>query len=137
VAFHHRRDRSKQDHDAEERNFLLGRDSSFEHAGHRAWDFTATTTGLGFERGALVFAGLIAIVAAAHYFTKLPDSVLFWAAYVLTRPLGATLGDLVTKPRADGGLNLGRIASLLTIAAVMIALVALTSRRKSIEPSEK
>ena len=96
-------------------------------------DFTASTTGLGFERGALVFAGLIAIVAAAHYFTKLPDSVLFWAAYVLTRPLGATLGDIVTKPRADGGLNLGRIGSSLTIAVVMIALIAVTSRRKRIE----
>jgi len=99
-------------------------------------DFTATTTGLGFERGALVFAGLIAIVAAAHYFTKLPDSVLFWAAYVLTRPLGATLGDLVTKPHADGGLALGRIASSLTIAAVMIVLIALTSRRKQAEPAK-
>ncbi len=99
-------------------------------------DFTATTTGLGFERGALVFAGLIAIVAAAHYFTKLPDSVLFWAAYVLTRPLGATLGDLVTKPRADGGLNLGRIGSSLTIAAVMVVLIALTSRRKQNEPAK-
>jgi uncharacterized membrane-anchored protein len=99
-------------------------------------DFTATTTGLGFERGALVFAGLIAVAAAAHYFTKLPDSVLFWAAYVLTRPLGATLGDLVTKPHADGGLALGRIASSLTIAAVMIVLIAVTSRRKQIEPSK-
>jgi uncharacterized membrane-anchored protein len=47
-------------------------------------DFTATTTGLGFERGALVFAGLIALVAAAHYFTSIPDSVLFWTAYILT-----------------------------------------------------
>jgi uncharacterized membrane-anchored protein len=98
-------------------------------------DFTATTTGLGFERGARVFAGLIAIVAAAHYFTKLPDSVLFWAAYVLTRPLGATLGDLVTKPHADGGLALGRMTSSLTIAAVMIVLIALMARRKQAQTS--
>lgn len=55
-------------------------------------DFVATTTGLGFERGALIFAVLIAIVAAAHFLTKLPGSVLFWSAYILTRPLGATLG---------------------------------------------
>src|SRR2546421_8283108 len=61
-------------------------------------DFVATDTGLGFERGALVFAGLIALVAAAHYFTKISASVLFWAAYILTRPLGATLGDTLTKP---------------------------------------
>lgn len=92
-------------------------------------DFVATDTGLGFERGALVFAGLIALVAAAHYFTKLPASVLFWAAYVLTRPLGATLGDTLTKPHAEGGLELSRIASSLVIAAVMVVLIILTSRR--------
>ncbi len=93
-------------------------------------DFTATTTGLGFERGALVFAGLIALVAAVYFFTNLPESVLFWAAYVLTRPLGATLGDTLTKPHADGGLDLGRITSSLVIAAAMVVLIALTSRRK-------
>jgi uncharacterized membrane-anchored protein len=93
-------------------------------------DFTATTTGLGFERGALVFAGLIAIVAAAHYITGIPDSVLFWTAYVLTRPLGATLGDTLTKPRGEGGLDLGRITSSLAIAAAMIVLIALTSQKR-------
>ena len=93
-------------------------------------DFTATTTGLGFERGALVFAGLIALVAAVYFFTNLPESVLFWAAYVLTRPLGATLGDTLTKPHSDGGLDLGRITSSLVIAAGMVILIALTSRRR-------
>jgi uncharacterized membrane-anchored protein len=68
-------------------------------------DFVATTTSLGFERGALVFAGLLALVAAAHFFTKIPKSVIFWSAYVLTRPLGATLGDTLTKPHAQGGLS--------------------------------
>ena len=89
-------------------------------------DFVATDTGLGFERGALVFAGLLALVAAAHFFTKISDSVLFWAAYVLTRPLGATLGDTLTKPHAEGGLELSRITSSLVIAAVMIVLIILT-----------
>jgi uncharacterized membrane-anchored protein len=98
-------------------------------------DFTATTAGLGFERGALVFAGLIALVAGAYYFTNLPESVLFWAAYVLTRPLGATLGDTLTKPHADGGLNFGRITSSLAIAAVMMVLIAWTSRRNRALPS--
>lgn len=93
-------------------------------------DFTATTAGLGFERGALVFAGLIALVASAHYFTRLPASVLFWCAYVLTRPLGATLGDALTKPHGEGGLALGRITSSLAIAAAMILLIAATSLRK-------
>lgn len=66
-------------------------------------DFVADDTGLGFERGALVFAGLLALVAAAYLFSQIPRSVLSWAAYVLTRPLGATLGDTLTKPRPKAG----------------------------------
>ncbi len=93
-------------------------------------DFTASSTGLGFERGALVFAGLIAIVALLHFLTTVPTSVLFWAAYVLTRPLGATLGDTLTKPSADGGLNLGRLSSSVAIAVAMVAVIAMTSLRK-------
>jgi uncharacterized membrane-anchored protein len=92
-------------------------------------DFTASDTGLGFERGALVFAALIAVVAAANFFTRAPKSVLFWAAYVLTRPLGATLGDTLTKPRGEGGLAFGRITSTLVIAAAMVIIVAITTRR--------
>jgi uncharacterized membrane-anchored protein len=93
-------------------------------------DFTASDTGLGFERGALVFAGLIAVVAAVNFFTRAPKSVLFWAAYVLTRPLGATLGDTLTKPHDQGGLAFGRITSSLLIAAGMVIIVAFTSRRE-------
>jgi uncharacterized membrane-anchored protein len=83
-------------------------------------DFVATTTGLGFEGGALVFAALIAIVAGANYLTRIPTSILFWSAYVLTRPLGATLGDTLTKPLSQGGLDLSRITSSLVILAVMV-----------------
>jgi uncharacterized membrane-anchored protein len=93
-------------------------------------DFTASDTGLGFVRGAVLFAGLIALVAAAHYFTKISGAVLFWAAYILTRPLGATLGDTLTKPHTDGGLALGRITSSLVIAVVMIILISVTSLSK-------
>lgn len=93
-------------------------------------DFVATTTGLGFQGGALVFAALIALVAAIHRFTKVPASVLFWTAYVLTRPLGATLGDTLTKPVADGGLNLSRSMSSLVIALLMVIIIAATSLRK-------
>lgn len=91
-------------------------------------DFAADDAGLGFERGALVFAGLIALVALAHYFTNISDSVLFWAAYILTRPLGATLGDTLTKPYAEGGLNLSRVTSSLVIAAMMVVMIFLTYR---------
>ncbi len=93
-------------------------------------DFVATDAGLGFERGALVFAALIAVVAALHHFTSIKTSVLFWAAYVLTRPLGATLGDTLTKPNAQGGLNIGRITSSLAIGAIMIVLIFVTRLRK-------
>jgi uncharacterized membrane-anchored protein len=96
-------------------------------------DFVATTTRLGFERGALVFAGMIALVTAAHFFTRLPDYLLFWAAYVLTRPLGATLGDTLTKSHVEGGLGLSRISSSLVIAAGMIVLVAVTSLRQRVQ----
>jgi uncharacterized membrane-anchored protein len=93
-------------------------------------DFTADDAGLGFERGALVFAGLIGVVAVLYLFTKLPRSVLFWSAYVLTRPLGATLGDTLTKPHTEGGLALGRIASSLVIAVAMIIGVLFMTRRE-------
>jgi uncharacterized membrane-anchored protein len=100
-------------------------------------DFVATSAGFGFEYGALVFASLIALVALAHFFTNIPSSALFWATYVLTRPLGATLGDTLTKPVADGGLNLGRISSSLAMAAAMVVLVAMTSLRERPSPTRR
>ena len=87
----------------------------------------ATSSGLGFERGALVFAGLLALVALAHFITPIQKSAIFWAAYVLTRPLGATLGDNLTKPHPEGGLGLSRIASSLVIAACIVVGIAATS----------
>lgn len=97
-------------------------------------DFTASTAGMGFERGALVFAGLIALVAAAHFWLKkVPPSALFWSAYVLTRPLGATLGDTLTKPYVEGGLALGRITSSFTIAVVMVVGIIWMSRKKPVD----
>ena len=92
-------------------------------------DFVASSTGLGFERGSLVFAALIGLVALGYYFTKLPHSFLFWAAYVLTRPLGATLGDVLTKPQEEGGLELGRFTSSLVIAVVMIVGIVVVAKR--------
>jgi len=71
-------------------------------------DWMADSTGLGYEGGALVFGAALAIVAAAYYWTNVSRVMLFWAAFILTRPLGATVGDLLDKPRADGGLALSR-----------------------------
>jgi uncharacterized membrane-anchored protein len=95
-------------------------------------DFVATSLGLGFEHGTFVFAGLLVVVALAWWLTKrIPVSVLFWAAYVLTRPLGATLGDTLTKPVADGGLALGRFsASFAILGAMAVVLVIQHLTRK-------
>jgi uncharacterized membrane-anchored protein len=97
-------------------------------------DFAATDAGLGFEHGALVFLGLLVLVGVAYFFSKIPKSILFWAAYVLTRPLGATLGDTITKPIAEGGLNLGRITSSFVIAGVMFVLVFFYYRKSGLLP---
>ncbi|MGC9954306.1 MAG: hypothetical protein ABSD21_08515 [Rhizomicrobium sp.] len=94
-------------------------------------DFLADSRGFGYERGALVFGGMIALIAAAYFFTKLSHTLLFWAAFILTRPLGATLGDLLTKPLAHGGLNLSRISSSLVILVFIVACVTLTDLRKA------
>ena len=93
-------------------------------------DFVATTAGLGFERGALVFASLIAVVALLYHYRLLASTILFWAAYVLTRPLGATLGDTLTKAPSDGGFGWGRISSSMVIAVLLCLVVGLTSLRK-------
>ena len=95
-------------------------------------DFAADKTGLGlgFERGALLFIALLAVVAAARYLTRIPTAILFWAAYVLTRPLGATLGDTLTKPLAVGGLNLDRFIATFTIAAAMAAILVASHWRR-------
>jgi len=101
-------------------------------------DYAADDLGLGFEKGALVFAGLIVFVALLSFLTRIDKAVLFWAAYVLTRPLGATLGDTLTKPLDEGGFNLGRITCSLIIAAAMVLVIAATSQRKAgklVDPS--
>ncbi len=96
-------------------------------------DFTADRSGLGlgFEDGALVFVGLIALVALLHRFGGLPQTLLFWAAYILTRPLGATLGDTLTKPHAQGGFAADRITASLVIAASMALLIAASPSLRS------
>ena len=94
-------------------------------------DFAADDTGLGlgFERGAILFAGLLGLVVLAHFFTNIKSSLLFWSAYILTRPLGATLGDTLTKPNTEGGFELDRISASLTILVLMGVGIVLTSRK--------
>jgi uncharacterized membrane-anchored protein len=92
-------------------------------------DCLADTSGLGYEGGALVFGGALAVIAAAYSFTKISHTLLFWAAFILTRPLGATLGDLLTKPHVNGGLDLSRVTSSVVIAVFIVACIVLTSQQ--------
>src|SRR6201990_1971908 len=71
-------------------------------------DWMADTNGLGYEGGALVFAAGLALIATAYFYTGISRALLFWAAFILTRPLGAPLGDLLDKPLSDGGLAISR-----------------------------
>ncbi len=90
-------------------------------------DYLADDSGLGFLGGALLIGSLIAAVAVAYYTTALNRIVLFWIAFVLTRPFGATFGDLLTKPLAKGGLGFGTIGSSLILALILIVCIAYTS----------
>ncbi len=92
-------------------------------------DFLADSSGLGFLGGAALIGGLLALVVAAYYCTKISRVLLFWIAFVLTRPFGATFGDLLTKPAAKGGLNLGTIGSSLVLAFILAVLVHRTNAR--------
>jgi uncharacterized membrane-anchored protein len=92
-------------------------------------DFMADSSGLGFGGAALVFAGLLTLIALAYFLTGISRTALFWFAFVLTRPLGATLGDVLTKPMDHGGLNLGRLESSLVITVFLVATILLTSQR--------
>ena len=100
-------------------------------------DWLADSSGLGYEGGALVFAGGLALVAAAYFFTNTSRTLLFWTAFILTRPLGATVGDLLTKPHGTGGLDLSRITSSLVIAVFMIGCILFTSQRAGGHPGEQ
>ena len=99
-------------------------------------DFVSDSSGLGFDGGALAFGAALAVIAAAYVLTKASRAWLFWAAFVLTRPLGATLGDLLTKPRAEGGLEFSRILASLVIAATILLLIVLTDRGPERGPAE-
>ena len=92
-------------------------------------DFLADTSGLGYAGGALVFGAALVAIALAWRFTDISRVVLFWDAFILTRPLGATVGDFLDKPRANGGLALDRFTASAVLAAFMIAcLFAFTQR---------
>jgi uncharacterized membrane-anchored protein len=99
-------------------------------------DWTADDTGLGYQGGALLFGGALAVIALLYFFTKLSRVFLFWAAFILTRPLGATVGDYLDKPLHDGGLALSRPVATAMLAVIILVLVLVIPQRPGTHASE-
>ncbi len=93
-------------------------------------DFLSDNMGLSYLQGAIVTAGIILIVLLLHYATKINHLVLFWIAFIFTRPFGATFGDLLTKTTTEGGLDLGTISATLVSIALLSVLVYYSHKKK-------
>ncbi len=100
------------------------------------WTADAGGLGLGYEGGALVFAAGLAIAAGAYFYTNVSRTLLFWATFILTRPLGATVGDLLDKPLADGGLALSRFAASAALAVFILACVLFLPQKAGKHPGQ-
>jgi uncharacterized membrane-anchored protein len=92
-------------------------------------DWTADSAGLGYTGAMMIFGGLLLAVAAAYFWTRLSRTALFWLAFVLTRPLGAVLGDFLDKPIDHGGLALSRIGASGVLVALMLVFILLLPQR--------
>jgi uncharacterized membrane-anchored protein len=98
-------------------------------------DWVADTGGLGYESGALVFAAGLAVIAGLYFWSSVSRVLLFWAAFILTRPLGATVGDFLDKPKNLGGLALSRPLASAVIAAFIILCLFLLPQRAGRHPT--
>ena len=92
-------------------------------------DWTADSAGLGYGGSAVVFGALLAVIAAAYYWTKISHTALFWAAFILTRPLGAVVGDFLDKPISKGGLSLSRYSASATLLGLIIFFIFVFSHK--------
>ena len=104
--------------------------------GTSSGDFLADDLGIGFRQSALVLSGIMVVLLAAHYYTRINGMLLFWVAFVLTRPLGATVGDALSKPSDHGGLNWGTTWTSATLLAVLIGLILYQANRLRHHPLE-
>jgi uncharacterized membrane-anchored protein len=93
-------------------------------------DFLSDDAGLTYFYGALITAGIIGVVLGLHYFTRINNVLLFWIAFIFTRPFGATFGDLLTKPLSSGGFDLGTIPSTIITATLLAILVIYSSAKE-------
>ena len=96
-------------------------------------DYLADDSGLGFAGGALLIGSAIAAVVLAKFYMRISTVLLFWLAFVLTRPFGATLGDFLTKSHEKGGLDFGTVGSSLVLAGVLVVLVSFAAKARSAE----
>lgn len=92
-------------------------------------DYLSDSSGFGYLGGAVIIAVIMAVILAAHYLTRVSGVLLFWIAFVLTRPLGATVGDMLSKPHAKGGLGLGTWGTSAVLFLVLVAGVVYSHRR--------
>ncbi len=94
-------------------------------------DWTADTAGLGYLGAAIIFGGFLLTICAAYFRTNISRTFLFWAAFILTRPLGAVVGDFLDKPIANGGLDLSRYSSSIALLVVIVVCILLFPQRPS------
>ncbi len=92
-------------------------------------DWTADTAGLGYTGAAVVFGSLLALLVAAYFWTRISRTALFWAAFILTRPLGAVVGDFLDKPVSDGGLALSRYGASAALVVFIVACILMVPQR--------
>ena len=92
-------------------------------------DFLSDAVGLTYLQGAIVTGFIILVVVALHYYTKINQILLFWIAFIFTRPFGATFGDFLTKPLTKGGLNLGTLQASLVAVAILTMLIFISHRK--------
>jgi uncharacterized membrane-anchored protein len=92
-------------------------------------DWMADTNGLGYEGGALVFGAGLVVLAGLYFWTDVSRTFLFWGAFILTRPLGATVGDLLDKPVTDGGLAVSRFYASAILAAFIVACILILPQK--------
>lgn len=97
------------------------------------WTADDVGLGLGYSGAAYVFGGMLVLIAAAYFWTKISRTALFWAAFIITRPLGAVVGDFLDKPTANGGLELSRYSASAALVAVIVVLILMFKQR----PAEK
>lgn len=136
LALDHRLHFFRCDQHPARRGLLLADHHLSQTLGTALGDWTADTGGLGYVGAALVFGALLAVVAGLYFWTRVNRVLLFWAAFILTRPLGATVGDFLDKPVDHGGLAFSRPLASAVLAAVIIVLILVLLQRAGRHPGE-